>query len=145
MDHVVYLDAIAKELDLLLSNQKTMIIRGATGRKMPYGRVNQGDILYFINNNAEGVILALAEVKNVINSDKLTEEESAQLINSYQEKLQLTKKQYDRWAGKRFLVLIEISGVKKVEPFQIDKSNYGNMDDWLPVEQIERVRIKERK
>ena len=145
MDHVVYLDANAKELDLLLSNQKTMIIRGATGRKMPYGRVNQGDILYFINNNAEGVILAMAEVKNVINSDKLTEEESAQLVNSYQEKLQLTKKQYDRWAGKRFLVLIEISGVKKVEPFQIDKSNYGNMDDWLPVEQIERVRIKEGK
>ena len=145
MDHVVYLDAKAKEMDLLLSNQKTMIIRGATGRKMPYGRVNQGDILYFINNNAEGVILAMAEVKNVINSDKLTEEESAQLVNSYQEKLQLTKKQYDRWAGKRFLVLIEISGVKKVEPFQIDKSNYGNMDDWLPVEQIERVRIKEGK
>ena len=145
MDHVVYLDAKAKEMDLLLSNQKTMIIRGATGRKMPYGRVNQGDILYFINNNAEGIIRAMAKVKNVINSDKLTEEESAQLVNSYQEKLQLTKKQYDRWAGKRFLVLIEISGVKKVEPFQIDKSNYGNMDDWLPVEQIERVRIKEGK
>jgi hypothetical protein len=140
MDHVVYLDANAKELDLLLSNQKTMIIRGATGRKMPYGRVNQGDILYFINNNAEGIILAMAKVKTVINSDKLTEEESAQLVNSYQEKLQLTKKQYDRWAGKRFLVLIEISEVKKVEPFKIDKSNYGNMDDWLPVEQIERVR-----
>ena len=145
MDHVVYLDANAKELDLLLSNQKTMIIRGATGRKMPYGRVNQGDILYFINNNAEGIILVMANVENVINSDKLTEEESAQLVNSYQEKLQLTKKQYDRWAGKRYLVLIEISGVKKVEPFQIDKSNYGNMDDWLPVEQIERVRIKEGK
>ena len=145
MDHVVYLDAKAKEMDLLLSDQKTMIIRGATGRKMPYGRVNQGDILYFINNNAEGIIRAMAKVKNVINSDKLTEEESAQLVNSYQEKLQLTKKQYDRWAGKRYLVLIEISGVKKVEPFQIDKSNYGNMDDWLPVEQIERVRIKEGK
>jgi len=145
MDHVVYLDAKAKEMDLLLSNQKTMIIRGATGRKMPYGRVNQGDILYFINNNAEGIIRAMAKVKNVINSDKLTEEESAQLVNSYQEKLQLTKKQYDRWAGKRYLVLIEISGVKKVEPFQIDKSNYRNMDDWLPVELIERVRIKEGK
>ena len=140
MDHVVYLDANAKELDLLLSKQKTMIIRGATGRKMPYGRVNQGDILYFINNNAEGLILAMAKVNNVINSDKLTEEESAHLVNGYQEKLQLTKKQHARWAGKRYLVLIEISGVKKVEPFQIDKSNYVNMDDWLPVEHIERVR-----
>ena len=47
MDHVVYLDAKAKELDLLISGEKGMIIRGATGRKMPYGRVNTGDVLYF--------------------------------------------------------------------------------------------------
>jgi hypothetical protein len=142
MDHVVYLDADAKELDLLLSGKKTMIIRGAAGRKMPYGRVNQGDILYFINNNSEGMILAKARVRDVFNSDKLTKEESANLVASHQGKLLLSKKQHDRWAGKRYLVLIEVSDVEKVEPFRIDKSNYGNMDDWLPVEEIERVRIK---
>jgi hypothetical protein len=141
MDHVVYLDANAKELDLLLSNTKRMIIRGATGRKMPYGRVSQDDILYFINNNAEGIILAKAKVKSVFNSDKMSESESAQLINQHQEKLQLTKKQYERWAGKRYLVLIEINNVEKVDPFRIDKCNYGNMDDWLPVEEIEKVKI----
>lgn len=36
MDHVVYLYAQAKELELLFSGQKTMIIRGATGRKPPH-------------------------------------------------------------------------------------------------------------
>ena len=82
------------------------------------------------------------KVKSVLNSDKLTEEESAQLVDLYQNKLQLTKKQYERWAGKRYLVLIEISDVESIEPFRIDKSDYGNMDDWLPVEQIERVRIQ---
>ena len=142
MDHVVYLDVNSKELDLLLSKKKTMIIRGATGRKLPYGRVNQNDVLYFINNNAEGLIRATAKVKSVLNSNKLTEEESAQLVDRYQNELQLTKKQYDRWAGKRYLVLIEISGIEIIDPFRIDKSDYGNMDDWLPVEQIEKVRIK---
>lgn len=142
MDHVVYLDANAKELELLLSTKKTMIIRGATGRKLPYGRVNQNDVLYFINNNAEGLVRALAKVKSVLNSDKLTEVESTQFVERYQDKLQLTKKQYNRWAGKRYLVLIEISDVESIEPFRIDKSNYGNMDDWLPVEQIEKVKIK---
>ena len=141
MDHVVYLDANVKELDLLLSAKKMMIIRGATGRKLPYGRVNQNDVLYFINNNAEGLVRASAKVKSVLNSEKLTEEESAQLVDRYQDKLQLTKKQYDRWAGKRYLVLIEISEVESIEPFRIDKSDFGNMDDWLPVEQIEKVRI----
>lgn len=141
MDHIVYLDASAKELDLLLSGKKTMIIRGAAGRKMPYGRVNQNDILYFINNNAEGLILAKARVKSVFNSEKLAEAESIALIETHQDKLQLSKKQQARWGGKRYLVLIEVSNVKNVEPFQIDKSDYGNMDDWLPVEQIEQVKL----
>lgn len=42
MDHVVYLDARAKELEKLLDGRKTMIIRGAAGRKLPYGKVNKG-------------------------------------------------------------------------------------------------------
>ena len=144
MDHIVYLDASAKELDLLFSGKKSMIIRGATGRKMPYGRVNQGDTLYFINNNSEGVIQARAKVERVLNSDKMTEEESARLIDRHQNMLQLSKKQYDRWAGKRYLVLIEVKEVEKVEPFRIDKRGYGNMDDWLPVEQIKKVRIEKQ-
>jgi hypothetical protein len=141
MDHIVYLDASAKELDLLLSGKKTMIIRGATGRKMPYGRVNRDDILYFINNNAEGLILAKARVGSVFNSDKLTEAESVRLVEKHQDRLQLSQKQQARWGGKRYLVLIEVSEVKKVEPFQVDKSEYGNMDDWLPVGQIEQVKL----
>lgn len=141
MDHVVYLDAKAKEFDTLLSAKKTMVIRGAAGRKLPYGRVNTDDILYFINNNAEGVIIGKAKVKSVFNSEKMSEEESVQLINSNQDKLQLTKNQFDRWAGKRYIVLIEVTGFEKVESFGIDKSGYGNMDDWLPVEQIDKIRI----
>ncbi len=140
MDHVVYLDAGARELDLLLDRKKSMIIRGAAGRKMPYGRVNKGDVLYFINNNAEGLVLAKARVESVFNSEKLAAVEAARLVDANQDKLQLTKKQYERLTGKRYLVLVEIGGVEKVEPFRIDKSNYGNMDDWLLVEQIERVR-----
>ena len=141
MDHVVYLDASAKELALLLSAKKTMIIRGATGRKLPYGRVNQDDVIYFINNNAEGLVKASAKVKSVLNSEKLTKEESGQLVDRFQDQLQLSPKQYARWAGKRYLVLIEIRDIQSIEPFRIDKSDYGNMDDWLPVEQIEKVKI----
>ncbi len=141
MDHVVYLDAQAKEMDNLLAGQKTMIIRGAAGRKLPYGRVNDGDALYFINNNAEGLIKARAKVKNVLNSEKMSKEESIALVQSHQDKLQLTPKQFKRWAGKRYIVLIQVEDVEELSPFPIDKSDYGNMDDWLPVENIEDVKL----
>jgi len=141
MDHVVYLDAKADELDNLINGSKTMIIRGATGRKMPYGRINENDILYFINNNAEGLIRATGVVSFVLNSDKMTKEESVALVNEYQSRLLLTDKQFQRWAGKRYLVLIEVDQIKEIESFKINKSNYGNMDDWLPVEKIDAIRI----
>ncbi len=141
MDHVVYLDAKANELERLLDGRKTMIIRGATGRKLPYGRVNEGDILYFINNNAEGVIKAKAIVNTVYNSEKMSSEESISLVKENQDKLQLTDAQFKKWAGKRYIVLIELKRIEEIESFVIDKSSYGNMDDWLPVEKIETVRI----
>jgi hypothetical protein len=140
MDHVVYLDTKAKEIENLLSGKKTMIIRGAAGRKLPYGRVNTGDILYFINNNAERIVKAKATVVSVFNSEKMTSVESVNLIKKYQNKLQLTEAQFKRWAGKRYLVLIEVNKVEGLKSFPIDKSDYGNMDDWLPVEDIEKVK-----
>ena len=126
MDHVVYVDAKAGEMEKLVNDEKKSIIRGAAGRKMPYGRVNQGDMLYLINNNAEGVIKAKAIVTDVFTSDKMTREESIALVENNQDKL--------------YLVLIEVGQVTKVPPFQIDKSDYGNMDDWLPVGEIGNVR-----
>jgi len=141
MDHVVYLDAKANELALLESGEKTMLIRGAAGRKMPYGRVFPEDTLYLINNNAEGLILARAQVQAVVNSEKMSREDSVEFVRSNENQLRLNKKQFDRWAGKRYLVLIEIHNLEKIEPFPIDKSNYGNMDDWLPAEDIDSVRV----
>ena len=142
MDHVVYLDAGAGEMEILLSGTKRMILRGAAGRKLPYGRVNSGDILYFINNNAEGVVKARARAKQVIHSEKMSKQESVAFVESYQDKLQLTPKQFKRWAGKRYIVLIEVEEIEQLPPFPIDKSAYGNMDDWLLVEDIENVIVR---
>jgi hypothetical protein len=142
MDHVVYVDAKAKEMDKLIDGEKTMIIRGAAGRKLPYGRVNSNDVLYFINNNAEGMVKARATVKRVFNSDKMSKDESVAVVEQNQDKLQLTAAQIKRWAGKRYLVLVDVEDVVSFEPFAIDKSNYGNMDDWLPVGEIDTVKIR---
>ena len=56
-------------------------------------------------------------MKNVFNSDKMTKEESAELVNENQDVLQLSSQQEKRWAGKRYLVLIEVEDVSEIEPF----------------------------
>lgn len=139
MDHVVYLDAKSNELANIISQKKTMILRGATGRKLPYNRVFVNDTLYFINNNGDGFIRAKATVKSVINSEKLSVEASNNLINDNQNKLLFTQDQLKKWSGKRYLVLIEITKVTELTPFNINKQNFGNIDDWLLVEDIQKV------
>ncbi len=140
MDHIVYLDFKAKEMDRLLDGSKSMIIRGAAGRKLPHGRVFEGDRLFFVNNNGEGHVKAMANVKSAFHSEKMDKETSEKLVADHMAELQLTPAQQKRWAGKRYLVLIEIDNIQPVEPFGFDRSDYSNMDDWLPVENIEKVK-----
>lgn len=140
MDHVVYLDTKARELEKLLAGEKSMIVRGAAGRKLPYGRVDTGDCLFFIQNNGDGMVRASGQVSSVFHSEKLTEDQCSQLLMMYQPKLALTPEQIERWAGKRYLVLVEVTNILAAGPFSIDRREYGNMDDWLIVEKIERVR-----
>ena len=141
MDHIVYLDTKADELSRILIGKKTMLIRGAAGRKLPYGRVNSGDFLYLIENDGSGFVKAKAKVKSVLNSEKMDKDASILLVEKFQQQLHLSTMQFKRWAGKRYLVLIEIGNAEKLEPFRIDKSDYGNMDDWLPVNDIENVKL----
>lgn len=143
MDNVVYLDYKAKELENIKSGQKTMIIRGAMGRKLPYGRVNKSDVLYFIENKGDGLVKGKAIVEEVFNSDKLTKEQSIEIVAQNQNKLILNKGLEKRFVGKRYLVLITIKDFEEIEPFKIDKSEYGNMDDWLPVGNIENVIVND--
>jgi hypothetical protein len=142
MDHVVYVDAKAKDLQKLLDGKKRMIIRGAAGRKLPYGLVKEGDRLFFMPNDGSCLVQAWAEASQVINTGRLSEDESRQLIEKYQEELQLTPAQFTRWVGKRFLVLIHLDEVQTVPAFRVDRSAYGSMDDWLPVGEIEKVRLE---
>ena len=68
-------------------------------------------------------------------------EQSAELAVAYQSRLQLTAEHRRKWTGKRYLVLIKIKDARAVEPFVIDRGDCGNMDDRLPVGEIQTVRI----
>lgn len=140
MDHVVYLDHKAKELDHLISGEKSMIIRGGMGRKYPYGKLSGGHKLFFIENKGDGLVKAKAVVSEVFNSEMLSKEESVQMVEQNQSRLCLNDAMRKRFAGKRYLVLITIKDFEQVPAFKIDRSDYGNMDDWLPVEDINKVK-----
>ncbi len=140
MDHVVYLDTRAREWEKIMGGSKKMLVRGAAGRKMPYGRVFKGDKLYFIRNNGEGLVLGRADVIRVIESGKMEHQQSIDMLDTYSAELDLSPEQVKRWGAKRYLILIEISQTEEITPFSIDRSDFNNMDDWLAVEDIDKVK-----
>lgn len=139
MEHLVYCDNTGKkgerELDKIISGEKTMVIRGAAGRKIPHSRVFEGEKLYFMEKGTAKIV-AKAIVTNVHNYLKLSEEEIIHTINTNQEKLKLTEKQKSRW-HKKCLCLIEFSELEKIE--ELDFERQGNMDDWLILKDIKDV------
>lgn len=138
MEHLAYCEAKANELARIIKGEKSMLIRGAAGRKLPYGRVSQGEPIYLIENDGKGLIVAKGEVAEVLNSDQLSEEDSIQLILDHMEKLKLTDDQLKRWSGKRYLCLIEVKNVTSITPFTYERA--GNMDDWITVESIDEIK-----
>jgi len=140
MDHLVCVDTEAKELERLLAGHKTIIIRGSDEKTTPYGEVSEGDTLYFIATGRDGVVRAKAFVKNVLNSQKLDEKESMELINRHLMELMLTEKQLDRYYNKPYLVLVRISGVSRLQPFMIELGISEKMVDWLVIEDIDKIR-----
>lgn len=144
MDHIVYLDSRSEEMENLLQGNKSMIIRGAHGRKIPHGSVSPGDTLYLVNNNCEGEIKAKATVSSVFCSGMLTTEESFETIIRNQDKLQLPDKQFEKIAGKRFLVLISLENIVPVDPFKFSREMMLISDDWFPVGKIEEFILSAR-
>lgn len=135
MEHLVYCDDKEKVLEKIMNGTKTMVVRGAAGRKIPHSRVFEGEKLYFMTKGSK-TISARAAVKSVKNYVKLSEEAIDEALESNQDRLNLSEKQKKRW-HKKCLCLVEFENVEAIEPLAFD--HQGNMDDWLILEKIEDV------
>lgn len=112
-----------------------MVVRGATGRKIPHSRVYEGERLYFMEKGS-AKITATAIVKSVQNYVKLSDEEITKILSDNQNKLNLSEKQKERW-HKKCLCLVEFENVEEISPLEFE--HQSNMDDWLILEKIEDV------
>lgn len=137
MIHLAYTSRKDKELSKLLSLEKTMVVRGASGRKIPHSRVYPGEEIYFIEQGSKE-IKCKGIVEAVYNFTKLNEEEINQCFTEFQPKLKLTESERNRW-HKKCLCFVEVSHLSLIPPLAFQHQT--NMDDWLILNQIEDVII----
>jgi hypothetical protein len=92
-----------------------------------------------MNLIGDGEVKARGIVSSVHNSDRLSVEASFETIIRNQDKLQLPDKQFERLAGKKYLVLIGIEAIELIKPIRIDIRRFTSPDDWLQVGNINLV------
>jgi hypothetical protein len=136
MDHLVILNTVGNEMEGLLKGTRSMIIRGSDLKRIPYGMVSADDNLYFVNDNNPGEVRSKGIVSSVFNSCRLTEEESYETIIRHQDKLCLPDETFYKWAGKKYLTLIELKDIEEVNPLQVIITGFLISNDWVPVKDI---------
>ncbi len=75
-------------------------------------------------------------MKSVQNFVKLSDDEIVKVLIDNQDKLNLSKKQQERW-HKKCMCLVEFEDLITIKSLDFD--HQGNMDDWLIIEKIEDV------
>ncbi len=136
MDHIVWLDAEADELNNLIMGNKSMIIRGADEKNEVAGEINERDKLYLVSMQEGKYAEATATVKCIFFSDELTVEESFETIIRNQDKLQLPDPHFEKVAGKKYLVLVELACVETIRPVNISHYTGHRTNNWLSVARI---------
>lgn len=135
MVHVVICDNKFDVLNKILKGQKTMIIRGADGRKLPHSRVFFADELYFTEKGSK-VIVAKALVSNVQNYTKLTTAEAKKILADNEHQLCLDELQKEKFK-KKCLCLVEFTSLESIEPIEFTPTR--KTEDWLMAEELKDI------
>ncbi len=137
-EHLVYLNKEAKELEKLIHGDKTMIIRGSR-QKITFRRKSQNQrSCVFCETGGDLTITHRGIIANVIESEKMTKEESIDFVKRYEKELNLSKNKSIVGQGK-YLAVYEIAELEEITPFQYNREK--NMDDWVITDDINKIKL----
>jgi hypothetical protein len=130
MNHLVFLDARAGELEKILSGVKTMLVKESSSAYSTTYPVNPGDSLYFLRDHDDCVVRVKATIVRVLFIAQHGED-LIHALKEMQSRLQLTENQYNYWIVKQQVLLVEFDSAHKIDPFQIASHMQQDRPDWI--------------
>ena len=107
MNHLVFLDAQAGELEKILSGVKTMLVKEFDPAQTAAHPVNPGDSLYFLRDKDDCAVRVKATVVRVLFFTNRLDEDLSHTLKEMQPRLQFTEDQYNYWSAKQQVLLVE--------------------------------------
>ncbi len=140
MNHLVFLDARAGELEKILSGVKTMLVKEFDPAQTGAHPVSPGDSLYFLRDQDKCALRGKATVVRVLSFTNNSDEDLSQTLKAMQPRLQLTEDQYYYWSAKKRALLVEFDAAHKIDVIQIASQKISERSDWIAFEAFSLVR-----
>lgn len=134
MNHLVFLDRRAGELEKILSGTKSMIVKEFDPAQPAGQVVSPGDSLYFLRDQGECALRVKATVVRVLFFTNYIDEDLSYVLKEMQPRLQLTEDQYNYWSVKQEVVLVQFDCARKIDAIQIAPDKIKDRLDWITFE-----------
>lgn len=142
MDHVAIMKKSWGLLPKILNGKKKIESRWYSLKAAPWGRIKNGDAIYFKNSGEP--ITVKARVGRIIGHSGLTPEKVRQILHDYGQDDGIEAKDvpqfYNRFKDKRYCLLIFLKNPQKIKPFSINKQGFGAMAAWICVGDISEIK-----
>jgi len=134
MNHLVFLDTRAGELEKILSGVKTMLVKEVDVARTSARPMSPGDSLYFLRSKDECAVRGKATVVRALFFSNHSGEDLSQTLKEMQPRLQLTEEQYNHWSVKKQVLLVEFEAAHKIDVIQIASQKISDRSDWIAFE-----------
>jgi hypothetical protein len=136
VNHLVYLDTRAGELERILSGVKTMLIKEFGPARTTAYPVRPGDSLYFVRDNGECAVRVKATVTRVLSLTRNPDEDLSRILKELQPRLQLTEDQYNYWSARDQVLLVEFESAHKTGVIHVAPRKTADRSDWVDLEEF---------
>jgi hypothetical protein len=138
MNHLVFLDTRAGELEKILSGVKTMLVKAFDPAQTSAHPVRPGDSLYFLRDNGESAVRVQATVTRVLLVTNNSDQDLSHTLKESQPRLHLTEDQYNHWSAREQVLLIEFESAHKIGVIHVAPDRIADRSDWIAFEASNR-------
>jgi len=139
MNHLVFVDAQAGELEKILSGVKTMLVKEFDPTQTAAHPVSPGDSLYFLRNQDDCSVRVKATVVRVLFFTNRLGEDLSHTLKEMQSRLQLTEDQYNYWSARKQVLLVEFGSAHKIGVIQVAPYKIADRSDWIAFEEFSLI------
>lgn len=131
-------------LPKIINGQKTIESRWLMNQSGPWGKVREGETIYF--KDAGEPVTVKATVSHVLELENLGPARVREILDFYGEDDGISEAEIPQYhalfSGKQYCVLIFMENIQAVKPFHIHKQGFGAQTAWISVPRVIDIAIR---